>query len=149
MGQRATVFGSLDRYEQGSAEVISGDIKHYAFSNIFAVAATSAPFEKVVVGKNLEYVLEAIRVEGTSGWFACSHDEFVLAMDGEVEIQFVKLDAPDDVVPRSKEGTIRIAAASTASSSSSPMPMAGGSRPSRQCLSARAGSAARSTSPAT
>jgi hypothetical protein len=108
VGQRATVFGSLEKYEHGSAEVISGDIKHYAFSNIFDVAAKSEPYEKVVVGKNLEYVLEAIRIEGTSPWYACSHDEFVLNMDGEVEIEFVKLDAPDVVVPHSKEGTIRI-----------------------------------------
>jgi hypothetical protein len=52
--------------------------------------------------------LEAIRIEGTSPWYACSHDEFVLNMDGEVEIQFVKLDAPESIVPHSKEGTIRI-----------------------------------------
>jgi len=36
------------------------------FSNIFEVAAQSAPYEKVVVGLNLGYVIEAIRAEGTS-----------------------------------------------------------------------------------
>jgi hypothetical protein len=104
----ATVFGSLEHYQQGSAELISGDIKHYAFSNVYDVAAKSQPYEKVVVGKNLEYVLEAIRMEGTSPWYAASHDEFVLDMDGEVEIQFVKLDAPERVVPHAKEGTVLI-----------------------------------------
>src|ERR1019366_7318758 len=78
VAQHATVFGSLEHYQQGSAEMISGDVKHYAFSNIYDVAAKSQPYEKVVVGKNLEYVLEAIRAEGTSPWYAASHDEFVL-----------------------------------------------------------------------
>ncbi len=108
MAQQATVFGSLEQHERGTAEMISGDVKHYAFSNVYAVAAASQPYEKVVVGKNLEYVLEAIRAEGTSPWYAASHDEFVLDMDGEVEIQFVKLDEPDRLVPHSKEGTVLI-----------------------------------------
>ncbi len=108
MPHQATVFGSLEQYQQGSAELISGDVKHYAFSNIYDVAAKSKPYEKVVVGKNLEYVLEAIRAEGTSPWYACSHDEFVLNMDGEVEITFVKLDAPDSVAPHSKEGAVLV-----------------------------------------
>lgn len=109
MAKHATVFGSLDHYEQGSAEIISGNVKHYAFSNVYAVAAHAKPYEKVVVGKNLEYVLEAIRAEGTSPWYAASHDEFVLNMDGAVEIAFVKLDAPDAVAPHSKEGTVLVA----------------------------------------
>ncbi len=108
MAQSATIFGSLEHYQQGSAEMISGDVKHYAFSNEYDVATKSKPYEKVVVGKNLEYVLEAIRAEGTSPWYACSHDEFVLNMDGEVEIQFVKLDNPERIVTHSKEGTVLI-----------------------------------------
>lgn len=108
VAQHATVFGSLDQYERGSAEMISGSIKHYAFSNVYAVAENAQPYEKIVVGKNLEYVLEAIRAEGTSPWYAASHDEFVLDMDGEVEIQFVKLDEPERIAPHSKEGTVRI-----------------------------------------
>ena len=108
MAQHVTVFGSLDDYSQGTAEMISGDVKHYAFSNVYDVAAHAKPYEKVVVGKNLEYVLEAIRMEGTSPWYAASHDEFVLNMDGEVEIQFVKLDAPEAVAPHSREGTVLV-----------------------------------------
>src|SRR5256885_17203504 len=63
-----TRFGSLDQYEKGGVEVIDDDPRHYAFSNIFEVASMSKPYEKVTVGKNLEYVLEAIRADGTSEW---------------------------------------------------------------------------------
>ncbi len=99
-----TRFGSLDHYEKGGVEVIDDDPRNYAFSNIFEVASISKPYEKVAVGKNLEYVLEAIRAEGTSQWRAAAHDEFALVMDGEVEIRFVKPDEPP--VPPEKEGSI-------------------------------------------
>lgn len=88
-----TVFGSLDNYRKGGIEVTQGDARHYVFSNVFEVAATSAPYERVVVGKNLEYVVEVARAQGQSAWFACSHDEFVISMDGDVRVDFVKLDA--------------------------------------------------------
>jgi hypothetical protein len=89
-----TVFGSITDYQKGGIEIVSGDPKHYVFSNIFEVASKSKPFERVVVGKNLEYVQEVMRAEGTSPWFACGHDEFALCMDGEIEIEFVKLGSP-------------------------------------------------------
>lgn len=108
MSGYTTIFGSLDEHRQGEVELISGDVKHYAFSNIFAVAAKSAPYEKVVVGKNLEYVMEAIRAEGTSPWFACSHDEFVIDMDGDISIEFVKLENPNAIAPRDREGTVAV-----------------------------------------
>ncbi len=41
---------------------------NYVFSNVFEVASKAKPYEKVAVGKNIEYVIEAIRAEGTSGW---------------------------------------------------------------------------------
>ena len=85
-----TRFGSLEDYEKGRVEIIDGDPKHFAFSNIFEVAATSPAYEKVAVGKNRQYVLEAIRAEGTSEWRSCKHDEFALVLDGEVEIRLVK-----------------------------------------------------------
>jgi len=88
-----TVFGSLDNYSKGGVELINDDARHYAFSNIFEVASKSKPWEKVAVAKNLEYVLEAIRAEGTSAWRTCAHDEFVVCMDGEVTVELVKLDA--------------------------------------------------------
>ena len=89
-----TVFGSISDYQKGSIEIVSGDPRHYVFSNIFEVATRSAPYERVVVGKNLEYVQEVMRAEGTSPWFACAHDEFALCMDGEVTVEFLKLAAP-------------------------------------------------------
>ena len=80
-----TRLGSLASYEKGGVEVIDDDPKNYAFSNIFEVASLAKPFEQIAVGKNFEYVLEAVRVEGTSGWRAAAHDQSALVLDGEVE----------------------------------------------------------------
>ncbi len=108
MAEYVTRFGSLDRFEKGGVEIINDDPRHYAFSNIFEVASRAKPYEKIAVGKNMQYVLEAIRAEGTSEWRVCSHDEFALVMDGQVEIRLVK---PDDasVVAAQKEGSVRLA----------------------------------------
>jgi hypothetical protein len=103
-----TQFASLDHYVKGKVELVSGDPKHYALSNIFDVAAHSKPYEKVVVALNLGYVIETLRAEGTSDWYAASHDEFVVVMDGEVEVDLVKLDNPQQVVPADKQGTVRV-----------------------------------------
>ena len=37
-----TVFGSINDYQKGSIEIVSGDPKHYVFSNIFEVASKSS-----------------------------------------------------------------------------------------------------------
>ena len=103
MMRRKTRFGSLEHYEKGGVEVINDDPRNYAFSNIFEVASKSEPYEKVAVGKNLKYVLEAIRAEGTSPWYTASHDESAIIMDGEVEIRLIKLDTP--AVADEHEGT--------------------------------------------
>ena len=89
-----TVFGSLDHYQKGGVQVIKDQARHYAFSNVFDVASRAQPYEKVAVGKNLRYVLEAIRAEGVSPWFAAAHDEAVLVMDGEVLIQYIQPNVP-------------------------------------------------------
>jgi hypothetical protein len=102
-----TRFGSLKHYEKGSVEVIDDDPRNYVFSNIFEVASKARPYEKVAVGKNIEYVIEAIRAEGTSGWRAPGQDEFALVMDGEVEIRLLKLDDPG-VVPAGTRGSIAL-----------------------------------------
>ncbi len=73
MSEFKTVFGSLENYEKGHIEIIDDDPKAYAFSNIFEVANQSAPYEKVVVGKNLKYVIETLRAEGDSDWYTCAH----------------------------------------------------------------------------
>jgi quercetin dioxygenase-like cupin family protein len=98
-----TRFGSLERYEKGGIQVINDDPRNYAFSNIFEVASKSEPWEKVAVARNIKYVLEAIRAEGTSPWYAAAHDESAIVMDGEVEIRLVKPDTP--IVAESHEGT--------------------------------------------
>lgn len=101
-----TKFGSLGSYEKGGIEIVDDDPKHYAFSNIFEVAESAKPWEKVAVGKNMEYVLEVIRAEGTSEWRTCAHDEFPLVMDGEVRLDLVKLTQP--LVPADTQGSVRI-----------------------------------------
>ena len=98
-----TRFASLSSYEKGGVELVADDARHYAFSNIFEVAATMPAWDRVAVAKNWEYVLETVRAEGTSPWFTAAHDEFALCMDdggSEVLVELVKLEthaAADDV----------------------------------------------------
>jgi hypothetical protein len=94
MNPYQTKFGSLLDFEKGRVEIVDDDPKNYVFSNIFEVAAQSAPYERVAVAKNFEYVIEAVRAEGVSGWYTADHDEFALSLDGEVEVHLVKLDKP-------------------------------------------------------
>jgi hypothetical protein len=98
-----TVFGSLGDYQKGGVEIISDDPKNYVFSNVFEVASREEPWRRVAVGKNFQYIVEVVRAEGVSPWFAASHDEFALVMDGRVEVQLRKL-GPDQTPPESKEG---------------------------------------------
>jgi hypothetical protein len=98
-----TKFGSLDNFAKGGIEVINDDARNYVFSNIYEVASKAEPYEKIAVGKNLKYVLEAVRAEGTSPWYTASHDESAIIMDGEVEIRLVKLNKA--LVAEDHEGT--------------------------------------------
>jgi len=107
MEHPTTRFGSLQSYEKGGVEVIHDDARNYVFSNVFEVASKARPYEKVAVGKNIEYVIEAIRAEGTSGWRAPAQDEFALVMDGDVEIRLLKLDNPG-VVPPGTKGSVAL-----------------------------------------
>jgi hypothetical protein len=108
MSDYTTVFGSIDAYEKGGVNVIADSPKNYLFSNMFEVAATSRPYERVVVAKNFEYVIEVARAEGVSSWYTCAHDEFALCLDHEVEVHLVKLDDPDGVVDPESEGARRL-----------------------------------------
>jgi len=99
-----TRFGCLADYRKGTIDIIDDDPTRYAFSNVFEVAAGARPYEKVAVGKNRQYVVEAIRAEGTSEWRTAPHDEFALVMDGEVEIRLQKLGA-DDIGPTAERGS--------------------------------------------
>jgi len=105
-----TKIASLKNYQKGSLDLFADDPKHYAFSNIFEVAGKSKPFERVAVTKNIEYVVEVAKIDGTSPWYAAAHDEFALVMDGEVEFTFVKLD-PGAAVPAAKQGAVKLVAA--------------------------------------
>lgn len=102
-----TRMGALDSYEKGVIE-LDDDLRKYAFSNIFEVAGSSQPFERVAVVQNLEYVAEVMRVEGESPWFAAPHDEFAIVMDGEVTFNFVKL--ADDQLPGHEGGAVQLGA---------------------------------------
>ncbi len=106
MTQYTTVFGSLEDYSKGGVQIVDDDPKYYAFSNVFDVASRAAPYEKVAVGKNLEYVLEAIRAEGTSEWRATPHDEFALVMDGTVSVEL--LDPAVELVDPASSGSITL-----------------------------------------
>ena len=58
------------------------------------------------VAPNLKYVLEAVRAEGDSPWFATPHDEAALVMDGEIEVHLIK---PEQAaVKEGSEGAIAL-----------------------------------------
>lgn len=111
MPEVITRFGSLEDYNKGGVEIIDDDPRNYVFSNVFEVAEKGAPYERIAVGINFEYVIEAARAEGVSPWYTCAHDEFVVCMDGEVEVHFVKLANPDAYVDPEKDGAVEISEA--------------------------------------
>lgn len=98
-----TVFASIDNYRKGGVECLNEDPKRYVFSNMYEVAATNKPYDRIVVAKNLDYAMEVCRAEGSSDWMACAHDEFVIAMDYDVVVHYLKL-ADDTVIDRDKDG---------------------------------------------
>lgn len=109
MSQYTTDFATIDDYHSGSITIISKDNKkNYVFSNMYEVSANSAPYERVAVAKNFEYVIESTRAEGTSPWYAAAHDEFAVAMDYPVTVELMKLDDPDSVVDPESEGAHRL-----------------------------------------
>jgi len=101
-----TVFGALGHFEHGRLDVIDDDGRRFAFSNVFAVAAEAPPYRKTAVAQNFEYVLEAIRAEGTSAWWATPHDEFALVMDGEIEVEL--LDPSEPACAADGQGAVRL-----------------------------------------
>ena len=101
-----TAFGSLKKFETGGIQIIRDRPERYAFANVFEVAARSRPWDRVAVARNMEYVLEAVRAEGTSPWFAAAHDEVALVMDGAVEVRLRKLDETQRVAPETQGGLL-------------------------------------------
>jgi hypothetical protein len=104
-----TQFASLQNYKKGGVQVIDDDARHYVFSNLFEVAARAAPYERIAIGKNFEYVIEVIRAEGSSPWFSCAHDEFALSMDGRIEIHLINLTDPGRFIAPDSQGAHRLA----------------------------------------
>ena len=104
----ATRFASTEDFEKGGVEVIGDDQpKRYLFSNMYEVAASAQPWERVMVAKNLEFTVECVRAEGDSPWYCASHDETALSMQGDIEVRFIK---PDDGVapPEETDGAVRL-----------------------------------------
>jgi hypothetical protein len=108
MAKYQTEFGSIHKFRKGGVTVIDDDPKKYVFSNMFEVAAKAKPYERTAVAKNFEYVIESVRAEGTSDWYTAAHDEFVISMDGQVEVHLVKLENPDSYVDPESEGAHKI-----------------------------------------
>lgn len=106
MSDYQTNFGSLGHFQKGGVQIIADDPRNYAFSNVFEVAQSSDPYERVAVAQNFEYVVEAMRAEGKSGWFAADHDEIAVCMDGQVEINLCKPDQP--AVPTGTQGAVAL-----------------------------------------
>ena len=95
-----TKFGSLADHRKGGVDAIDDDPKNYVFSNVFDVASRSGPWERVCVAKNFEYVIEAARASGESPYWTARHDEFVLCMDGELDVELHKLNEPANGIER-------------------------------------------------
>ncbi len=102
-----TTYASIDNYNKGGVQMVSGNIKDYVFSNVYEVAATHEPYERIVVAKNLSYTMEACKAEGESPWYTCSHDEFAIAFDYDVEVHYIKLD-DTSFIDDEKEGSFRL-----------------------------------------
>ena len=52
--------------------------------------------------------MEVIRAEGISPWYTCAHDEFVLSMDGSVEVHLIKLDQAQQVGNPEQNGAVLV-----------------------------------------
>lgn len=102
-----TQFASIDDYRKGGIQILNENPKRFVFSNIYEVAATSRPYERVVVAKNLDYTIEASRAEGFSDWYVCAHDEFAVAMDHDIEVQYLRLD-DDSTVDEERDGAVKL-----------------------------------------
>ena len=102
-----TVFATTDHYVKGGVEITGKeDPSHYLFSNMFEVAANAAPWERIVVAKNLEFTIECMRAEGLSPWFVCAHDETALLMQGKMTTRFVQPSDASLLPAADKDGAI-------------------------------------------
>lgn len=113
MADVKTVFGSIEQHEQGGVHVVGDDsARRYLFSNLFEVAKNANPYERIVVAKNLDYVVEVVRAEGDSPWWICAHAEAALLMQGTIETHFIKPSAGELPSPEQR-GAVRLAESPT------------------------------------
>jgi len=104
-----TKFGSINDFTKGGVEITGKDeAARYLFSNMFEVAANAAPWERIVVAKNLEFTVEVARAEGNSSWYCCAHDETALLMEGAMEVHFIKPADTSSLPPEESEGAVRL-----------------------------------------
>src|SRR3990167_8910138 len=87
-----TTFGSLKSYTKGTIEIFNDDVKNYVFSNIFEIARNAKIYDRIAVAKNFKYIIESVYAMGHSAWYICNHDEFILVMDGKVQVELMKPD---------------------------------------------------------
>ena len=105
----STVFATTENYVKGGVEITGRESpEHYLFSNMFEVAASSEPWERIVLAKNLEFTIEVMRAEGSSPWFACSHDETALIVQGSSSIHFIKPDDASKIPAHDKDGAVML-----------------------------------------
>ena len=105
-----TVFATTDNYQKGGVEITGKESPgNYLFSNMFEVASNAAPWERIVVAKNLEFTIEVMRAEGDSPWFACSHDETALLVQGEISTHFLKPTDASLMPSPDKDGAVTLA----------------------------------------
>ena len=82
------------------------DVQDYAGSNLFDVAAWARPWERIPVGRTRTHVLEVVRAQGISPWFANARDESVLVLDGDIVIQYKRPNVP--AVPPGQPAAVRL-----------------------------------------
>lgn len=104
-----TVFGSIDKFEKGGVEITGNEeARDYLFSNMYEVAGSAQPWERIVIAKNLENTIEVIRAEGDSPWYICSHDETALLMQGSMEVGFIQPADSGLAPPEENEGSVKL-----------------------------------------
>lgn len=83
---------SMEKYTKGSLLLIDDKPIRYAMSNIYDIGATwPNAYERVVIGKNGQYVLACFRAEGEDkSWWYMPHDEYLVLVEGEVRVDYVE-----------------------------------------------------------
>ena len=100
-----TRLASLDSYEKGGSRSSTTTRRTTPSPTSSRSRRWPSRSSRSPSAKNFEYVLEAVRVEGTSGWRAAAHDQSALVLDGEVEFTFMTL-RDGQALPESGSGGV-------------------------------------------